>query len=726
MSPAHAGYTVDIAEVVKKAVPWPAAPAAIPHIETVNKATYLKTVADHVAGVLQGTKSQLAAKTVYPNLSVHMGNANWMAIVYRQTGDEGYADLAVQCLKLAYRLQVEPQTDKRRTGPGIDTVRDLYFINRWLDKSPAYTPEARGWVKAIVMKACPSFDNSMGWGHEYGAHNRTAGAAVQAEAVLAMYPDVAQAAKWREYADTIWNMWWAMRDTEESSEHYNGVWFRYLLDWIEIRGVEKQFWSDPGVKRMMERYLYQSFPMGAFPHYSDSCGWNVSWGHYLYFFEACATQYQDGRYKWAAHRIYDYGMNRIEKLTSWAYTGEEALWSMMKAALLVDDAVQEKPREHDIALLQRHKVVQNTRPVAEATKRWFVHYPNEMMSDKLVFHSGSDRDALSLFVEAANQTGHSHNRQPAVLALADHQSVLLMSLGYLERDAEDHNLTQLVDYDAYPYDNTDYHLGNPNNRQQAATALDLGPIGYGLVRVGQFHGYPAVHEREIVFVKSGAVLLKDTVTLAEALKLRWGSLYRVRNIGPDYGDNWANTYLGDWIPLRGLGPNATVPTRWRNSPRDLLIYYLPDKAGKLEVVDESPTDKTIPLPYRIQYTLRQPVQPNVPVATTTLLLPHPPGPAAPLARMVKAYLNEPTRTAVEFVDANTGAAHLVVLNRSGAPLNVFTPRGEVKTDAQLAYLQWAAGKLTGVAMNGGKTLTLAGKELAPQAKPGRANIVPAL
>ncbi|HEY3417856.1 MAG TPA: hypothetical protein VGM23_13310, partial [Armatimonadota bacterium] len=130
-------------------------------------------------------------------------------------------------------------------------------------------------------------------------------------------------------------------------------------------------------------------------------------------------------------------------------------------------------------------------------------------------------------------------------------------------------------------------------------------------------------------------------------------------------------------------------------------------------------------PYRLQYTLRQPAQPNVPLATTTLLLPHPPGPAAPLARAVKVYLNEPTRTALEFVDANTGAAHLVVLNRTGGVVSFFTPRGEVKTDAQVAYLQWSAGKLTAVALHGGKTLTLAGKNLAPQAKPAEANIVPA-
>ncbi|HEY3416530.1 MAG TPA: hypothetical protein VGM23_06575, partial [Armatimonadota bacterium] len=591
VSPAHATYTVPIADVVKKAVLWPTTPAVIPHTASITRETYLKTVADYVAdGPLRTTKDYLAQKTVYPNLGVHLGHANWMAIVYRQTGDEGYAELAVKCLYLAYRLTTEPQKDVGRTSPGIDTVRDLYFINRWLDKSPAYTPEARKWVKTIVMKACPSFDNAMGWAHEYGAHNRTAGAAVQAEAVLAMYPDVPQAAKWREYADTIWNMWWAMRDNEESSDHYNGVWFRYLLDWIEIRGVEKEFWADPGVRRMMERYLYQVFPMGAFPHYGDSCGWNVSWGHYLYFFEACAAHYHDGRYKWAAHLLYDYGMNRIEKLNSWSYTGEEALWSMMKAAIVCDDTVPEKPREHDIALLMRHKVVQNTRAETERTGRWFVHFPNEMMPDKLVFNSGSDRDALSLFVDAVDQTGHSHNRHPGILALADHQSVLLMSLGYMERDAEDHDMTQLIDYDAYPNDNAEYHLGNTNNRLQAATALDLGPIGYGSVRLDKFNGYPATHEREIVFVKGGAVLVKDAVTLTEALKLRWGSLYRVRNIGPDYGDNWANTYLGDWIPLRGLSANASVYTRWRNSPRDLLIYYLPDKAGKLEVVDESPTD----------------------------------------------------------------------------------------------------------------------------------------
>ncbi len=467
----------------------------------------------------------------------------------------------------------------------------------------------------------------------------------------------------------------------------------------------------------MERYLYYVTPMGAFPHISDSCGWNVSWGHYAYLFEACATHYKDGRYKWAAHRLVDYGINRLEKLSSFGYTGSEAAWSLMKAAVIADDTIAEKPREFEVALIERRKWALRSRDEIQRSARWFDLLPG-LMPDKLVFYGGSGVDDMALMVDVVGDAGHSHAMRPTILALTDRQSVLISSMGYRDIRPIDHNIPIVQDFEGFPYDMTVPHFKNTNNLVQSAQALDLGPVGYGVVHIDNYQGYPATLRREIVFVKNVGVLVKDTLHATVALNFRWGPLYRVRNIGPDYGPNWVNTYQGEWIPLRQMYKNSNVLARFRNSPRDLLVYFVPEKHGTLEVIDEREMDKTAPLPLRLQYALRQQVPANVPVSATTLLLPHAPGAAGPLAEKVKVTVNTPDASVIEFVDPD-GARHLIVLNRGGKPLDL----PWLQTDAGVAYAKQRDGKLLAVGLSGGKRFVLGGKDRAGQAPPPKANVV---
>ncbi|MHB9025974.1 MAG: hypothetical protein ACYC7E_17685 [Armatimonadota bacterium] len=710
--PALAGYTTNIDELVKKAEPWPEL-IAIPHARAVSKDTYAQIYSECYKTV-QGYEYFLKHPKPYPNMAFHVDNAAWNARLFERTGNEGYAKIAVQFLEQAHKLLVAPPPEPN-AQPNSNLVRWLYWIDKWLQPSAAYGAEPRKWTQAIVAKSCPNFP--AGNAEEYGSANRPFRLALIGDCLLKLSPTAPDAARWRKYTDTVWNYWWEARDTDESTDHYNALWFRYLLEWIEVRGVEKEFWADRRVKQLMERYLYYVTPMGAFPHISDSCGWNVSWGHYAYLFEACATHYKDGRYKWAAHRIVDYSINRIEKLSSFGYTGAEAAWSLMKAYTIADDTIQEKPREFEVALIERRKWTLRPWEEIKRTALWFDLQPG-VMPDKLVFYGGSDVDSMALMVDVVGDAGHSHAMRPTVLALTDHQSVLISSNGYRDIRPVDHNIPILQDFEGYPYDMTPTHFKNTNSQVQDVRALDLGVAGYGFARIGNYQGYPATLLREIVFVKNVAVLIKDSMTSTVGLNFRWGPLYRIRNVGPDYGPNWVNTYQGEWIPLRQIYKNSPVLARFRNSPRDLLVYFAPEKGGKLEIIDESDMDKTALLPLRVQYALRQAVQPNAPVSATTLLIPHAPGSAKALADKVKVTLNEPLKSAIEFTDPD-GVRHLIVLNHSGQPLSLTG----LQTDAEVAYARLREGKIDAVGLSGGKRFILGGKDVAGMAAAPKANVI---
>ncbi len=293
-------YEADIAKQIAACEPWPAA-IDVPRTDAVTRDMYFDTAGSFFRSVERTTDHWLKQPQPYPNVSVYIDHAGWFALMYELRGEEKHARAAAGCLEHAHRLIVEPPDDPRNAQPTWLSVIDLCFVERRLGASPAYTAEHRKWVREIAVKAMPSFAADT---VEYGAFNRAFHAALAAEALLRLVPDAPDAARWREYKEQVWDYWWRFRDNDESTDHYNALWFRYLLQWIELRGCEGEFWSDPGVRRLWERYLYQVLPMGAFPHYSDSCGWNVSWGHWVWLFECCARHYRDGRYKWAAHRLY--------------------------------------------------------------------------------------------------------------------------------------------------------------------------------------------------------------------------------------------------------------------------------------------------------------------------------------------------------------------------------------------------------------------------------------
>jgi len=710
----HAGYTTEIERLASSSEPR-VADIRIPSFRDVTRDMYRETAGIFFEEFKHTIDYWLKQPQPYPNMSEYVEHIKWLAYMYHLTGDRTYARSAVDSIRQAHRLLLQPQKQDQNTEPGWQEVVPLFFIDKWLDDCDFYTFRHRAWIRNIALRAVPSFPDTL---VEYGAFNRAFLGAITGEALLALVPSAPDAAKWRNYKERVWDYWWNFRDTDESSEHYNALWFRYLLQWVEMRGFEEQFWSDPRIKQLFERYLYQVFPMGSLPHYSDSPGWNVAWGHWVYLFEACATHYKDGRFKWAAHRIYDYSVNRIENIASWSYTGREAGWSLMKAYSAADDIIPEKPRDLDVALLMRHKIVQRSEAERKETNQFFDLMPS-MAPDKLVFYGGSQRNALSMMVDVVGSASHGHARPPAIVSLADRQSVLLMSLGYTDLLPEHHNIPTLADYDGFPYDNTPYHIKSENNVVRKASAVDLGAIGYGRVYVNNFEGYPASLIRDIVFIKNTGVLLKDTLISSVALRARWSPGFRVRNVGPEFGVNWTDTYLGDWVPVRGLKQNASVLARWRNPPRDLMIYFLPDPAGKLELVDDREFDQTVPLPLRVQYTLRQNIGPYTPLSSVALLLPHGPETATGLAKDVRVLLNTPDQTVVEFRD-DDGNTNLVILNPSGRSLQV----DDLATDAQVAYIRHRGNIIISVSMSKEASLKFAGTELAQSAPPPVSNIVP--
>ena len=96
---------------------------------------------------------------------------------------------------------------------------------------------------------------------------------------------------------------------------------------------------------------------------------------------------------------------------------------------------------------------------------------------------------------------------------------------------------------------------------------------FARVRVKNVDGLPAVYEREFVFVKNRFLATRETITFEESFKARVSPLWNTRNIGPQIGSHWANTFMGSMvasngrIEMTGLLSASSLPPHDRPQPR---------------------------------------------------------------------------------------------------------------------------------------------------------------
>jgi hypothetical protein len=275
-----------------------------------------------------------------------------------------------------------------------------------------------------------------------------------------------------------------------------------------------------------------------------------------------------------------------------------------------------------------------------------------------------------------------------------------MDQGYFERESQFHNVFLLEDYDGVPR--------HPEREKiELLHALDMGPMVYAKVRVENYQGYSADLERVVVFSKTGAILVVDTLRFRDTLLVRAGPVYNLGHLGPETGsrdgpgETWVNGFLGDFVGVKGIGAGEPIYTRWKNPARDLLLYFRPIEGAAIHVHDRRPRDVTIPLPLRVQYRWRGTKRAGESLTMSTLLLPHTP------TRVPRAFA-----AGISFL-ADTGESTVVSV-RTEAGGRVWLAAGPVdadaiRSDASAVVVVVEDGTVTRAGAAGGTLLEIGGR-----------------
>jgi hypothetical protein len=480
--------------------------------------------------------------------------ALYLGFAYRLTGDEVWAVRAIARWHAAVQWRAAHPGEE----VGFPWLACACTAYRWIEGSPSLTSQDRQMIRALLLDSAAKH-----WPiRERGAMNRSMGSALGYLLMARLYPEHASAGAWREYAQSVWDDWFTLADTDENSLHYHAVWWDYVLRYAEAAGLETSL-ARPEVRRLMERYRDQLSPLGTLPPYGDCYGWGFEWGGYVMLFEKAAAVYHDGTFKHAAHAVLDHLVQRVKNVPPYRASYED-LGHLMFAYLWADDRVSPTAPDPRSVLQTRRELRLLPAPQRVPQRRWFFVEPGEM-PDKLVMRSGAD--GLFAVFDLLPLAGHGHSSAAALVALTDHDTALMTDTCYEDRAPEDHSLLYLKQIRGGRI------VGDPPARITVKTFVEQADATYCETEMTDYIGLGTRLGRSMLLAKDRFLWVHDEAEFVQSMTVSVGPLWFVGEVAAR-GSNWFDV---SWNEPRGF------QWTWRNGDRRLLVCFVPRDGSQIDI-----------------------------------------------------------------------------------------------------------------------------------------------
>lgn len=559
------------------------------------------------------------------------------------------------------------------------------FHVRELRRAGLITPEDETWIRRLLLTLR---QYQFAWrpkdGLWRGSHHRSQAQGIAHALAAAWYPDEPDAPKWKAYAEQVWRDWWDFRDVGINDTGYFFSSFGNILRCAELLGRTEVF-TDPQARQIFERILFELTPDGAGVPYGASGGYHSAAGTRILALELAARYTRDGRYRWGAHRLMNFGQARGFS-PGHHHLQAVSLEDIALASLVCDDTVAPVEPEPASKLLLRKEIVRLTDAQAKAMfpeaggvdcNMFMTH---TVMPHKLVFRAGWNPGDLYMLVECYPR--HDPLNPTAIVGLERYSAAMaeMTSEKFVSRE----NAVHIADLSG-----SATFLGQKNFRgekklpvgwagmQSRVPSFSDHPLAaHARIEVTGYMGYEARQEREILFVKNRFVLVRDQTEFADSFRARVGPVWNTQNVGTPRGTHWVNTWFtGHYFQKIKLYDTPS----W-----DLLIWHAPHADRKLAVApaDENPLSG-VPM-LATSYTWEGTVQPGQRLQFVQVLLPHAPlRDVTSLAEGIQALIDRPGLAAVS---VQTGSRReLALVNPEGIGVELPAAGSTISTDARAAY-----------------------------------------
>lgn len=316
---------------------------------------------------------------------------NWLGrvLAYEVTHDP---KLRAQLVEDARGL-LKAFAERDQIPKGFTNFYQAMRVMQVVKRDALLTPEELARIPALVTAASIRGD------YERGPMNRALGNFLGIAPALALVPDHPKKTELLQIKARLEADWTAARfEPLEDATNYQLITLYFGLQWA-LDEQRTDVLANPDFRSTFERLLAEFSPLGFVPAYGDDH--DSSPGMLMGLFEAAARLWHDGRYRWAAQKIY------ARHYAGGTPPAEETVFGLALALAHVDESLA--PVE----------------PVARSQ----VLRRNDGTPGKLVLTSGHRPEDFYLLLDLLNGNEHGHNDELAVVSAMAGGHVLLGESG---------------------------------------------------------------------------------------------------------------------------------------------------------------------------------------------------------------------------------------------------------------------------------------------------------
>lgn len=524
---------------------------------------------------------------------------------YVQTGDRRHGEAIVAMLKDWHRAMRE---EVAREGWTWRYIEEPCFIPLYRKHLVAggLMREDEPWFRELWLDYCR---NVHVWGTRpvewRGGCHRSVPEALMKGLAARWFPDIPEAGHWGRYAALGFGDFWRNKEVPQNDTGYfPGTVFMLLACGDQWLGDDRVA-TDPGMQRLWRRLMVEVTPDGAVNPYGPNGGWNSTAGFRLFALERVAAATRNGQYRFAAHKVMNYLRYQSAVIRGDAYLRNiEVGMHVALAWLFADDSVPPVPPPPGSLWNQRMEAARIPHTDKAVTERLLGHadpdpgkghvccshwLTGREFPDKLVLRSGWNPGDFFALVEL-HPTSLPYNAG-GIMGLNRLGAAFTQVVTSKGDSVENRLMVVDVDRAARRRHHPDplrldgnWMAGKmPDIVSEVSFFEERPDATLARVTVRNVDGLPATYEREFVFVKNRFLATRETVAFEESFKARVAPVWNTRNIGPQVGPHWANTFMGKLAASNGQVEMDAPPV-------DLLVWFAPRPDCRLQVVDRLAED----------------------------------------------------------------------------------------------------------------------------------------
>lgn len=561
-------------------------------------------------------------------------------VKYLHTGERRYGEAIIVMLKDFHQATIAQVGRKGWTEQFIEEPCYIPLYRKYLIAG-GLMKEDDAWFRELWLYYCR---NVHVWGTEptewRGGCHRAMPEALMKGLAAKWYPDIPEAAHWKRYADLGFNDFWKNKEVHQNDTGYfPGDIFMLLCCGDQYLGDDRAA-TDPKMQRIWQRLTVEVTPDGAVNPYGPNGGWNSTAGFRLFALELVAAKTRNGEYRYAAQKVMNYLRYQAVPIKSDNFLRTiEVGMHVALAWLFADDTLKPVMPTPGSLWNQRMECVRVPHTDKAVGEKLFGNIdpdPNKghiccahwltgrEWPDKLVLRSGWSPGDFYALVEL-HPTSVPYNAG-GIMGLNRWGAAFTQIV--TSKGSSEENRVRIVDIDGstklrYHPDplriDGEWHLGKmPDIQSEVKFFEDRPEATFARVQVKNVDGLPVTYDREFVFVKNRFLATREIVTFEESFKARVSPLWNTRNIGPQVGPHWANTFMGSLVASNGA-------VEMKAPPAELLVWFAPRKDCRLQVVDRLSEDaRAIACPAQLRYVWEGTPKAGDKLVFTQVYYPHAP------------------------------------------------------------------------------------------------------